>query len=185
MKTIKKGQEFECIKDYVMLDGNIAYKTGKKYLCELEGRLTDEQGIKEHNMTLCDEFYEHFKLIESMKNTIETPAGCKIAKTEIIDRNLIVTYERDLPDSVKDIIGRPHWIHANGSIELDDKEQDLFQFSTKERAEAILALGQLLELAAYVGGIELTLNFEFDNQDLLSDFNKKHTDLFEKAKNLL
>jgi hypothetical protein len=30
MKTIKKGQKFKCIKDYVMNSGQIAYKAGKK-----------------------------------------------------------------------------------------------------------------------------------------------------------
>ena len=184
MKTIKKGQEFECIKDYVMLDGNIAYKAGKKYLSELEGSLTDEQGIKEHKMPLCDEFYEHFKLIESMKNKIETPAGCKIAKTEIIDGNLIVTYERDLPDSVRGIKDRLWFIDSDGLVE-QRYGLEPHQFSTKERAEAILALGQLLELAAYVGGKQFDFNFAFNDENLGLEFHKKYADLFEKCKKLL
>ena len=122
-----------------------------------------------------------------MKNTIETPKGCKIAKTEIIEGNLIVTYERDLPESVKDIPNRAYWIHAKGSVEEDYEMLDLFQFSSKERAEAILALGQLLELAAYVGCEKFHYTFQFglNKQDLANDFRKKYDDLFRKAKKLL
>ena len=186
MKTIKKGQEFECIKDYVMRSGYKAYIAGKKYLCELEGRLTDEQGIKEHKMPLCEYFYEHFKLIESMKNIIETPAGCKIAKTEIIEGNLIVTYERDLPESVRGIKDRLWFIDSDGLVE-QRYGLEPHQFSTKERAEAILALGQLLELAAYVGCKKVNVQFDFgiENADLAKDFKEKYSDLFEKAKKLL
>ena len=107
-----------------------------------------------------------------MKNTIETPAGCKIAKTEIIDGNLIVTYERDLPDSVDEIkrnYGCAVWV------------------SSDERAEAILALGQLLELAAYVGCEKVNVQFDFgiENADLAKDFKEKYSELFKKAKKLL
>jgi len=35
MKTIKKGQEFKCIKDFVMDCGEISYKAGKKYQSDL------------------------------------------------------------------------------------------------------------------------------------------------------
>jgi hypothetical protein len=144
-------------------------------------------------------FMNHFELVEPrvkitwldeinpkpMKTEIEIPAGCKIAKTEIIDGKLIVTYEFDLPDSVSDIPNRDWFIDNKGDVFEAKGFSDINNFSTKERAEAILALGQLLELAAYVGGIELDLNFTFDNQDLLDAFNKKYTDLFEKAKKIL
>lgn len=105
-------------------------------------------------------------------NTITTPAGCKIAKTEIINGNLIVTYERDLPDSVRGIkrnYGCAVWV------------------STDERAEAILALGQLLELAAYVGCEKVNVEFIFGvgKGSLADDFHKKYSDLFKKTKKLL
>ena len=121
-----------------------------------------------------------------MKNTIETPTGCKIAKTEIIDGNLIVTYERDLPDSVKDIPNRHWYIEAFGNI-VETKTTDVNNFSTKERAEAILALGQLLEFAAYVGCKKVNVQFDFgiENADLAKDFKEKYSELFKKAKKLL
>ena len=121
-----------------------------------------------------------------MKNTIKTPAGCKIAKTEIFDGNLIVTYERDLPESVFQIKGRLWFIDSDGLVE-QRYGLEPHQFSTKERAEAILALGQLLELAAYVGAekFHYTFQFGFGKQDLANDFRKKYDDLFEKAKKLL
>lgn len=121
-----------------------------------------------------------------MKNTIETPKSCKIAKTEIIDGNLIVTYERDLPESVRDIPNRTYAVVGNKPFIIYNNF-DLDQFSTKERAEAILALGQLLELAAYVGCEKFNYTFQFGlgKQDLANDFRKKYDDLFQKAKKLL
>ena len=123
-----------------------------------------------------------------MKNTIETPAGCKIAKTEIFDGNLIVTYERDLPESVKDIPNRYFYI-INGKVSSSRSKmlQSDDNFSTPERAEAILALGQLLELAAYVGCKKVNVQFDFgiENADLAKDFKEKYSELFKKAKKLL
>lgn len=119
-----------------------------------------------------------------MKNTIETPKGCKIAKTEIFDGNLIVTYERYLPESVKDIPNRHWYIEAFGNI-IETKTTDVNNFSTKERAEAILALGQLLELAAYVGSERCYFGFHFPSEDLRLEFNKKYAHLIEKTKKLL
>jgi hypothetical protein len=200
MKTIKKGQKFKCVKDYVMRGGEIAYKAGKNYKSEIDYCLTDEQEIKGHRMSLSTNFYEHFELIESkvkiewleeinpktMKTEIEIPAGCKIAKTEVIDGKLIVTYERDLPDSVRDIPNREWWVCAN-SVEKLNIPDSVSQFSTKERAEAILALGQLLELAAYVGPEDTNFYFEFQSgkDGLPPEFYEKYADLFEKAKKLL
>ena len=123
-----------------------------------------------------------------MKNTIETPAGCKIAKTEIIDGNVIVTYERDLPESVKEIPNRYFYV-INGKVSSSRSEmlQSDDNFSNPERAEAILALGQLLELAAYVGCEKFHYTFQFGlgKQGLANDFRKKYDDLFKKAKKLL
>lgn len=127
-----------------------------------------------------------------MKNTIETPKGCKIAKTEIIDGNLIVTYERDLPDSVKEIPNRNWFIHSCGTVEnkkcIAGKSTNYkSNFSTKERAEAILALGQLLELAAYVGCDNVNVEFQFGlgKSGLALEFKEKYSELFEKTKKLL
>jgi hypothetical protein len=201
MKTIKKGQKFKCVKDYVMRGGEIAYKAGKNYKSEIDYCLTDEQGTKKHGMSLSTDFYEHFELIESkvkiewleeinpktMKTEIEIPAGCKIAKTEVIDGKLIVTYERDLPDSVRDIKDRNWFIDHKGGVFESKGFSDINNFSTKERAEAILALGQLIELAAYVGCEDVKIEFQFGigKAELARDFHKKYADLFEKAKKLL
>lgn len=121
-----------------------------------------------------------------MKNTIKTPTGCKIAKTEIIEGNLIVTYERDLPDSVKDIPNRDWFINSVGII-MQTTNNKVNNFSNIERAEAILALGQLLELAAYVGCEKVNVEFIFGvgKGSLADDFHKKYSDLFKKTKKLL
>jgi hypothetical protein len=186
MKTIKKGQKFKCVKDYVMNSGQIAYKAGKNYKSDFAGCLTDDQS-KKHGMSLSTDFYEHFELIESkvkiewleeinpktMKTEIEIPAGCKIAKTEVIDGKLIVTYERDLPDSVCNIPNR-NYPGAFKSISI-------------ERRNGIVALAQLIELAAYVGCEDTNFYFEFQSRKdgLPPEFYEKYADLFEKAKKLL
>jgi hypothetical protein len=187
MKTIKKGQKFKCVKDYVMRGGQIAYKADKNYKSEIDYCLTDEQGTKKHGMNLNDYFYEHFELIESkvkiewldeinpktMKTEIEIPARCKIAKTEVIDGKLIVTYERDLPVSVCDIPDRNY--------------PGAFKSTTIERRNGIVALAQLIELAAYVGCEDTNFYFEFQSRKdgLPPEFYEKYADLFEKAKKLL
>lgn len=121
-----------------------------------------------------------------MKNTIETPTGCKIAKTEIIEGNLIVTYERDLPESVNDIDNRPWFINSVGII-MQTTNNKVNNFSNIERAEAVLALGQLLELAAYVGCKDFYCGFNFgiEKQDIRVEFEKKYAHLIEKTKKLL
>jgi hypothetical protein len=114
------------------------------------------------------------------------PKGCKIAKTEVIDGKLIVSYEIDLPESVEDIPNREFYISSSGDVnELHDNS--LNQFSTRERAEGMLALGQLLELASYVGAKHFTWDVEFgENTSELSErFKEKYTELIEKTKKIL
>lgn len=107
-----------------------------------------------------------------MKTEIEIPNGCKIAKTEIIDGKLIVTYGRELPDSVNDIPDIVYF-HALKSTSL-------------ERASAVRALTQLIELVAYMGCEDMDLYFEFQSgkSQLPPEFYEKYADLFEKARNI-
>lgn len=53
---MKKGEKYKCIETLVMddPDGTIAYIEGKTYLCEQDGCITDEQGIKKHVWDLSD-----------------------------------------------------------------------------------------------------------------------------------
>ena len=173
MKTIKKGQKFKCIKDYVMRGGQIAYKADKNYKSDSDGCLTNEQS-KKHGMTLDADFYEHFEINpKTIKTEIEIPAGCKIAKTEVIDGKLIVTYERDLPESVSDIQNRDYAF--------------VFNSTSRKRGNSIIALAQLIELAAYVGCEDTNFYFEFQSSkdELPPEFYEKYADLFEKAINIL
>jgi hypothetical protein len=153
-------------------------------------------------MSLSTDFYEHFELIESkvkiewleeinpktMKTEIEIPAGCKIAKTEVIDGKLIVTYERDLPDSVRDIKDRNWFIDHKG--EVFESKADINNFSTKERRANFLKmvlwhLAQLLELAAYVGSEDINFYFEFQSRKdgLPPEFlSKKNTLIYSRKR---
>lgn len=57
---IKKGDSFLCIKDYIMDDDTVAYKSGKHYVSEVDGCLTDEIFDTWHRMQVDSEFLEHF-----------------------------------------------------------------------------------------------------------------------------
>lgn len=62
--TLKKGEEYECIKDYVMEDGSIAYKAGKTYTMLSDTVLgVDEDGSKHHKMSDERDFYCYFKKV--------------------------------------------------------------------------------------------------------------------------
>lgn len=74
MKTIKKGQKFLCIKDYVMRRNNeIAYKEGKEYTSLEDDSLKSEINDK-HWMTRNEAFKECFKRIkyEKVKKRFES-----------------------------------------------------------------------------------------------------------------
>lgn len=66
-EKLKKGMVFKCTKDFYMEDGELDYIKGKKYLCEIDGCLTDEQGCETHQFcigyseTLLE---QHFKRIK-------------------------------------------------------------------------------------------------------------------------
>jgi hypothetical protein len=115
--------------------------------------------------------------------------GCKIAKTEVIDGKLIVSYVIDLPDlpeSVEDILNRNWYINNDGEV-IQLESDDLNNFSTRERAEGMLALGQLIELASYLGATNFNFSMEFgaNTSELSERFKEKYADLIEKTKKIL
>jgi len=98
-------------------------------------------------------------------------------------------------DSVKDIPNRKWYIDSTGEV-VDSDSDDLNQMSTEERAEAILALIQLIEIHAV---IEQELNadyytlivsscknkyiyFYFESEELGDEFESKHKDLIETVR---
>ena len=100
-------------------------------------------------------------------------------------------------DSVKDIPNRDWYIDATGQIEDSDSD-DLNQMSTKERAEAVLALIQLIEIHAAIGqeydagfcSVALIsdsnknrdIRFWFESGELRDEFESKHNDLIETVR---
>ena len=98
-------------------------------------------------------------------------------------------------DSVKDIPNRKWYIDSTGEV-VDSDSDDLNQMSTEERAEAMLALIQLIEIHAV---IEQELNadyytlivsscknkyiyFYFESEELGDEFESKHKDLIETVR---
>ena len=47
-KTIKKGDKFLCINRVMMRDGAVAYTEGHTYVSEIDGCITDDMYIREH-----------------------------------------------------------------------------------------------------------------------------------------
>lgn len=60
MKTIKKGQKYLCTKDYIMEDGDLAYKKGQVYESVNDGELISIL-YKDHQMFRDEDFKNHFK----------------------------------------------------------------------------------------------------------------------------
>lgn len=78
MPTLVEGEEYECVKDYLMEDGSIAYKAGKTYkVLNSYGHLgIDEGGCESHKMSEERDFYLYFKKSEPKKQrTITIYAG--------------------------------------------------------------------------------------------------------------
>ena len=84
MKTIKKGQKYLCLKDYIMDDNKLAYKSGQVYESPMDEHLTSIL-YKYHSMERDGDFNEHFERYK--KKPIE------FAGTGIYIQNIPVTYE--------------------------------------------------------------------------------------------
>jgi len=101
-------------------------------------------------------------------------------------------------DSVKDIPNRNWFFFRKGySIYDSNNNDDVDQMSTKERAEAVLALIQLIEIHAAIeqeadvcnACIEINglcnnryIGFWFESEELRDEFKSKHKDLIETVR---
>lgn len=84
---IKKGDKFECIKD-VLMDNNpkdIAYTSGKIYISELNGYITDDQNKVNHYWSNEESEQYFIKLPKSKKEMVNHPSHYKNNKYECID----------------------------------------------------------------------------------------------------
>lgn len=84
---IKKGDKFECIKDVIM-DNNskdIAYTSGKIYISELDGYITDDQNEVDHHWSNEESEQYFIKLPKSKKEMVNHPSHYKNNKYECID----------------------------------------------------------------------------------------------------
>ena len=53
---------------FIYNDGRIAYSKGKEYLSELDGRITDNENDTRHDMTVQDDFFDYFRVLDPVKN---------------------------------------------------------------------------------------------------------------------
>ena len=84
---IKKGDKFECIKDVIM-DNNpkdIAYTSGKIYISELDGYITDDQNKADHHWSNEESEQYFIKLPKNKKEMVNHPSHYKNNKYECID----------------------------------------------------------------------------------------------------
>ena len=89
MKSIKKGQRFLCLKDYVMNNGSLAYKCGEAY--EASGKNTLPSLLSNRHIMFRDEdFNQHFKRIKYEK----------VKKFESHIQNIPVIFETVKVDSI-------------------------------------------------------------------------------------
>ena len=58
---IEKGDTYECIKTFIMEDGEKAYTKGREYFSEVASCITDNSVDVNHQMSDFDEFFEYFK----------------------------------------------------------------------------------------------------------------------------
>lgn len=92
MKTIKKGQRFLCLKDYVMDEGAIAYKSGQIY--EASGKNTLPSNVDStHCMYRSDDFDEHFEKQKKKKPV-------KLGGKGLYVQNIPVIFETVKSDSI-------------------------------------------------------------------------------------
>lgn len=96
--TLKKGEKYECIADYVMEDKSIAYKAGKTYEMLSDTNLgIDEGGSDHHGMTEERDFFCYFKKVDSVHKV--TLAGVLIHLSKngdiLYGSTKIGTYEKD------------------------------------------------------------------------------------------
>lgn len=96
MKSIKKGQRFLCLKDYIMDDGSIAYKRGQIY--EASGKNTLPSIFDStHWMDRSGDFNEHFEKQKKKKPVTLGGNGLYI-------QNIPVVFETVSPDSIVDSV---------------------------------------------------------------------------------
>lgn len=129
---------------------------------------------------------------------IEVPGGYEIDQensnlAEGVIKFKLVAKESRVPESIYDVEGRNYFIDHFGIIERCD-ESTHNHFSTKERAEAMLALGQLVEIYYAINQnhnrfkyyIEvqskdkvIDINFWFETEELREEFRSTHKELIE------
>lgn len=94
MKSIKKGQQYRCIKDYIMDDGTLAYKSGWTY--EATGKnILPSLFDPTHQMDKSDDFKDHFKRIKNNPEAYiqNIPVIFETVKTDSVVESVIKKFK--------------------------------------------------------------------------------------------
>lgn len=83
MKSIKKGQRFLCLKDYIMDDGSLAYKCGQIYEASSKNTLPSIFDST-HWMDRSGDFDEHFEKQKKKKQVLPGGNGLYIQNIPVI-----------------------------------------------------------------------------------------------------
>jgi len=112
MKTqIKKGDKFLCKLDYLMHDGQLAYRKGDVYTSPATNQLSSILHFDHGQSIIDEEFLEHFELIK------ENP----------IQHDDFNEYTKEIPVPVRDyVIDTPkHYDNSKGSLYLFAENNNL------------------------------------------------------------
>ena len=125
---IKKGDKFECIKDVIM-DNNpkdIAYTSGKIYISELDGYITDDQNKVNHYWSNEESEQYFIKLPKSKKEMVNHPSHYKNNKYECIDVMLDI-FGKDKTAAFCELNAFKYlWRANNKGTDIQDKKKAIW-----------------------------------------------------------
>lgn len=122
---IKKGDKFECIKD-VIIDNNpkdIAYTSGKIYISELDGYITDDQNKVNHYWSNEESEQYFIKLPKSKKEMVNHPFHYNAGTYQCIDVMLDV-FGKDKTAAFCELNAFKYlWRANNKGTDIQDKKK--------------------------------------------------------------
>jgi len=121
---IKKGDKFLCKKDYIMHDGELAYRKGCVYEAPEDNQL-NSLFVTNHKMDLDDEFYQHFTPLQ------ETQTGTP--KNDPIVSSVMFQLAQ------RSILGQRKY----GTTLEDNNADDFLQHFKEELMDAILYIEKI------------------------------------------
>lgn len=125
--NIKKGDTFKCIKDVIM-DGDpedIAYTSGRTYISECDGDITDNQGNTYHGWDK-NEAETYFVKVPKTKEMVNHPSHYKNNKYECIDVMLDIFGKEKVSAFCELNAFKYQWRANNKGTDIQDKEKAIW-----------------------------------------------------------